>query len=177
MNLPVNIGILSLITLAFAAYRWTRRLGPDDTNRRVRSDLVAGGILFAFFAPAIGGIAVTLAISVIALEPKNLMMMVFGLPWFYIFGGVPALLCGIVAGALRPDRPTWRSYVKVAIVGSLFGIGFLLSFSGANREWRDALFPLIVGGVPGMISAFLCSVWFYGKPGSQRAVAPVVAEE
>lgn len=171
MNPPITVGILILATLAAIAWRLTRRHGPHDTGRRIGSDLVAGGILFACFAPGIGGIAVTLVVSAIALDPKNLMMVVFGLPWFYVFGAVPALLCGVVAGALRPERPLWRSYAKVAIVGGLFGTAFVQAFSSKHVEVQNLLFALSVGGLPGMLSAFLCSYGYYGKPGSQRPLA------
>lgn len=168
MNLPISIGILILATLAAITLRFARHR-PDDTGRRIGSDLLAGGILFAFFAPGIGGIAVTLVVSAIALDPKNLMMVIFGLPWFYVFGAVPALLCGVVAGAWRPDRPTWGAYGKVAIVGGLFGIAFVQAFAGKNVELQNLLFALCVGGLPGVFSAFLCAYWYYGKPGSERA--------
>lgn len=167
MKLIITAAILLLATVASVVYRVTRR-SPDDTGHRIRSDIFAGGLMFAFIAPAIGGIAVTLVLSVLSQTPQNLMIMVFGLPWFYLFGVIPALLCGIVAGALRPVRSNWKALGKVALVGLVFGMGAFLPFSGRDAAVRDMVFPLFVGGLPGMLAGFLCAYWFYGKPGSVR---------
>ncbi|MCD0499355.1 hypothetical protein LP085_21020 [Achromobacter sp. MY14] len=167
MKLIITAAVLLLATVASIIYRVTRR-SPDDTGHRIRSDLFAGGLMFAFIAPAIGGIAVTLVLSAISQTPRNLMIMVFGLPWFYLFGVIPALLCGVVAGALRPVQSTWAALGKIALVGLVFGMGSFLPFSGREAAVGDVVFPFFVGGLPGMLSGFLCAYWFYGKPGSVR---------
>lgn len=167
MRLFITVSILILAALAFVVYRYAQR-APGDTPRRIGSDVLAGAIMFALFAPAIGGAAVTITISAIAMAPKNLMMLIFGLPWFYIFGAVPALLCGAVAGALRPARATWWSYAKVALVGGVFGVGFVQAFTSREFEWQELNGALAIGGPAGVLSAFLCSMWLYGKPGSTR---------
>ncbi|MBB1592620.1 hypothetical protein [Achromobacter sp. UMC46] len=163
MAIPLVLGALLLATLAAVARRFWRPR-PDDTRRRIFSDLLAGGIIYAFAAPAIGGIGVVLALAAITLDPQTLMMMLYGLPWFYLFGAVPALLCGVVAGALRPARPAWRDYARLALVGGLFGFSFLAAFTHRDMEWSDLMFALCVGGLTGLVSAFLCAYWFYGKP-------------
>lgn len=167
MRLFITVSFLTLAALAFVAYRYAQR-APGDTPRRIGSDVLAGAIMFALFAPAIGGAAVTITISAIAMAPKNLMMLIFGLPWFYIFGAVPALLCGVVAGALRPARASWWSYAKVALVGGVFGVGFVQGFTSREFEWQELNGALAIGGPAGVLSAFLCSMWLYGKPGSTR---------
>ncbi|KAG0732371.1 hypothetical protein G6F23_014385 [Rhizopus arrhizus] len=50
------LGLLLLGTLAAVGYRF-RHPKPDDTRRRIVSDLVAGGLMYAFIAPAVGGAA------------------------------------------------------------------------------------------------------------------------
>ncbi|WP_156329959.1 hypothetical protein [Achromobacter piechaudii] len=167
MKLTITAAILLMAALASIAYRLTHR-SPDDTGTRLRSDIISGALMYAFFAPAIGGIAVTLVLSILSQDPKNLITMIFGLPWFYLFGAIPALLCGVVAGALRPLRSSWWAMARIALIGAFFGMGFFLPFTSRDAALSDAAFPFFVGGLPGMLSAFLCAYWFYGKPGTPR---------
>lgn len=168
MALLLVVGVLLLATLAAVAHRFRRRR-PDDTRGRIASDLLAGGLIYTFAAPAIGGAAVVLGVTAASRDLENLMMAIYGLPWFYIFGALPALLCGIVAGALRPTLPSWRYYCLIALVGGLFGTLFLAGFSNRERQWSELLFPLSMGGLPGLVGGFLCTYWFYGK---RRAATP-----
>lgn len=168
MNLYTSVGILLLGVFSAIAYRWKRR-APDEARRRLGTDLVAGGSLFALAAPAIGGTAVITVMAALTRELETLLMLVYGLPWFYIFGFVPALLCGLVAGALRPARPSWLACAGMAAVGALYGSVFLLGFGSQGRSWTELGFPLTMGGAPGALSAFLCARLFYGKPGGRGA--------
>lgn len=164
------LGLLLLGTLAAVGYR-VRHPKPDDTRRRILSDLVAGGIMYAFVAPAVGGATLMLALSAVSRDPQNLMLTVLGLPWFYVFGIVPALLCGIVAGALKPARSTWLALGMMTAAGGLFGFLFLAAFGSRDFTWTDLLFPLSVGALPGIVGALLCTYWFFGRPGRPRAPA------
>ncbi|MFY0476583.1 hypothetical protein [Achromobacter marplatensis] len=168
MRLFLVLGLLLLGILAAVGYRF-RRPRPDDTRRRIVSDLVAGGIMYAFVAPAVGGVALMIGVAIVTLEGQNLITAIFGLPWFYVFGIVPALLCGIVAGALKPVRPTWPALGMMTGVGALCGFLFLSGFGSREFQWTELLFPFVVGALPGMVGAFLCTVWFYGWPGRGRA--------
>lgn len=167
MRLYLVLGLLLLGIAAAVVYR-LRRPRPDDTRRRIISDLVAGAIMYAFTAPAIGGIALMIGVAIATLEAQNLMTAIFGLPWFYVFGVVPALLCGIVAGALKPARPSWGALGTMTVAGGLYGFLFLAGFGSREFQWTELLFPAFVGALPGMVGAFLCTVWFYGWPGRQR---------
>ncbi|WP_447921654.1 hypothetical protein [Achromobacter aegrifaciens] len=166
MNLYISVGILLLGVFAAIAYRHKRRRAPDEVSRRLGSDLVAGGALYAVAAPPIGGAAVVITLTAITRDPETLLMLAYALPWFYIFGFAPALFCGIVAGALRPARASWRACAAMALIGALYGFVFLLGFGIHNRPWAEELgFPLAVGAAPGAFSAFLCARLLYGKPG------------
>lgn len=164
------LGLLLLGTLAAVAYRF-RHPKPDDTRRRIVSDLVAGGLMYAFIAPAIGGAALMLALSAVTRDPQNLVVAVLGLPWFYVFGIVPALLCGIVAGALKPVLPTWPALGMMTVAGGLYGFLFLAAIGSQDFRWADLLFPLSVGALPGIVGSLLCTYWFFGRPGRPRAPA------
>ena len=164
------LGLLLLGTLAAVGYR-VRHPKPGDTRRRILSDLAAGGIMYAFVAPAVGGATLMLALSAVSRDPQNLMLTVLGLPWFYFFGIVPALLCGIVAGALKPARSTWPALGMMTAAGGLFGFLFLAAFGSRDFTWTDLLFPLSVGALPGIVGALLCTYWFFGRPGRPRAPA------
>ncbi len=170
MNPYISIGILLLGVFAAIAYRWQRRRTMDAAGRRLGSDLLAGGALFAVAAPAIGGAGVIIGLTAATRDPETLLMLLYGLPWFYLFGFVPALLCGIVAGALRPARSSWSACVGMAAVGALYGFVFLLGFGVHERPWQELLgFPLTVGAAPGAVSALLCARILYGRSGSRGA--------
>lgn len=162
----ISAGTLLLGALAAIAYRRKRQRAMDTAGRRLGSDLVAGGALYGVAAPPIGGAAVIIALTAATRDPENLLMLVYALPWFYIFGFVPALLCGIVAGALRPAHPSWRAYAAMGLVGAVYGFVFLVGFISQGRPWQEELgFPLTIGAAPGALSAFLCARLLYGKPG------------
>lgn len=170
------LGLLLLGTLAAVGYRF-RRPKPDDTRRRIFSDVVAGAIMYAFAAPAVGGVALILALTVVTRDLQNLMTAIFGLPWFYVFGIVPALLCGIVAGAFKPVRPTWPALGMMTVAGGLYGFLFLGAFGSQEFRWTDLLFPLSVGALPGTVGSFLCTLWFYGRPGRPATPATDAAAD
>lgn len=162
----ISAGILLLGVFAAIACRRRRQRAMDTAGRRLGSDLVAGGALYGVAAPPIGGAAVIIALTAATRDPETLLMLVYALPWFYIFGFVPALLCGVVAGALRPAHPSWRACAGMALVGAVYGFVFLLGFISHNRPWQEDFgFPLTVGAAPGALSAFVCARLLYGKPG------------
>ncbi|QKH36885.1 hypothetical protein FOC84_18865 [Achromobacter pestifer] len=164
MNPYISTGILLLGVFAAIAYRRKRQRTMDTAGRRIGSDLVAGGALYGVAAPPIGGAGVVITLTALTRDPETLLMLVYALPWFYIFGFVPALLCGIVAGALRPAHPSWRACAGMALVGAVYGVVFLLGFISHNRPWQEEFgFPLTVGAAPGALSAFLCARMLYGK--------------
>ncbi|MGB3432885.1 hypothetical protein [Achromobacter sp.] len=170
MNPIISVGILLLGVFAAIAYRWKRQRAADASGRRLGSDLLAGGALFGVAAPAIGGAGVITGLTLATRDPETLLMLLYGLPWFYLFGFVPALLCGVVAGALRPARSSWLACAGMAAIGALYGFVFLLGFGIHDRPWQELLgFPLTVGAAPGAVSAFLCARTFYGKPRGRSA--------
>ncbi|KAG1246469.1 hypothetical protein G6F66_015588 [Rhizopus arrhizus] len=73
--------------------------------------------MYAFIAPAVGGAALMLALAAVTRGPQHLIVAVLGLPWFYVFGIVPALLCGVVAGALKPVLPPWPALGMMTVAG------------------------------------------------------------
>ncbi|CAB3930404.1 hypothetical protein [Achromobacter insolitus] len=166
----ISAGILLSGVFAAIAYRRKRQRAMDTAGRRLGSDLVAGGALYGVAAPPIGGAGVVMGLTAATRDPETLLMLVYALPWFYIFGFVPALLCGVVAGALRPAHPSWRACAGMALVGAVYGFVFLVGFISHNRPWQEELgFPLTVGAAPGAVSAFLCARLFYGRPGGRGA--------
>ncbi|CAB5511664.1 hypothetical protein LMG26857_00952 [Achromobacter anxifer] len=169
MNPYISVAILLVGVFAAIAYRRAQRDAPGQAGRRLGGDLVSGGALYGVAAPPIGGAGVILALTAITRDPETLLMLVYALPWFYIFGFVPALLCGIVAGALRPAQPSWLACAGMALIGAVYGFVFLLGFGSSNRPWQESFgFCLSIGAAPGAFSAFLCARLLYGKPGRRN---------
>lgn len=170
MNLTLCLGALLLVTLVCVIYR-LRHPNPGDTGRRIISDVFAGAAIYAFLAPLAGGIAVTLGLAIVTWDANSLMLALLGAPWFYLFGLVPALMCGAAAGALKPAVPSWRAWGKMTAIGGLYGFSLFLAFSRWEMSWTEFIFPLFVGALPGAIGSAICARLYYGKPGSHPSAA------
>lgn len=154
--------LLLALTLGSIVYRRVRR-SPGDTGRALARDLFAGAAVFAFVGPGVGMIVVAAVMTAAVRSMDSLMMALYGLPWSYIYGLVPALLCGMTAGALKPAAPSWRANLRMGAVGALYGFAFMLMFVGRDMAWRELGFPLVVGALPGAAGAVVAARVFYGK--------------
>lgn len=163
--LLLTVSVLAVLSLAALLWRiWRRPLGktPGDILRGA-----AGGAgLFLALGPPVGVGAFALMVTAAAhdLESlKNLPLMIFMVPYSYLFGGVPALLCGGVAGAFRPARVSWRSYCWPGLLGGLYACVFQLGFGSRDYSWSDLTSLLVMGGIPGLVSGVACARVLYGK--------------
>lgn len=164
--------VLLALTLAAALYRHRQRR-PGDSGRAIGRDMLAGGAIFAFVGPAVGMFAIAVAMSIGTGDPQSLMFALYGLPWAYIFGIVPALLCGMTAGALKPAGRKWPAILRMGVIGAAYAFAFLTTFGSQGRSWAELGFPLFMGAMPGAIAAMVCARILYGKqpkPGTPAAV-------
>lgn len=162
------IGALLLaLTLGSVVYRRKQRRSGDST-RAIGRDVLAGAAIFAFVGPAVGIMVIALTMAVAAWSPDGLMFGIFGLPWAYLFGIVPALLCGMTAGALKPLAPSWRAILRMGAIGAAYAFIFLLTFGGRELSWSSTLFPLYMGALPAAVAGLVCARLLYGKPAAAR---------
>lgn len=159
--------VLLALTLGPVVYRRMQRR-PGDSGRAMAGDMVAGAAIYAFLGPAMGMAVVALIMTIGARSMDGLMLGLYGLPWAYLFGAVPALLCGLAAGALKPLAPSWRANLRMAALGAVYAFTFLLMFSRRDVSWSELGFPLYMGALPGAAAALLCARLLYGKPAPIR---------
>ncbi len=153
---------LLVLTLASVLYRYIRRR-PTDTVGAIALNLLAGAGLYVLLGPALGAITVSVAMTAVSMSPEGLQFMLYGLPWAYIYGIVPALFCGITAGALKPSVSSWRACRRLGAVGGLYGFLFMMGFTSKDGTWNELVFPVFMGALPAAFSATLCARLLYGK--------------
>ncbi|MGE8658875.1 MAG: hypothetical protein ACN6O8_19205 [Achromobacter sp.] len=162
-----SIGALALLSLAVLAWRIVRR-PPGQTPGGIARAAAGGAALHLFMGPPIGVLVLWLMLSVAARSAEHLVTSILLIPWSYLVGGVPALLCGLVAGACTPAAVSWRSYCGTALLGGLYGTVFILGVAMREGDWIALTFPLLAGGVPGLIAGAVCGRVLYG---GRRAAA------
>jgi len=165
--LYITGAVLLALTLCSIVYRRMQRR-DGESGRAIGRDVAAGAAIYAFVGPAVAIFVIAVSMAIITLSPNNLMFALFGLPWSYIFGIVPALLCGMIAGALKPLAPSWTAIVRMGFIGAVFAFAFLLTFGGRDLTWSSTVFPLYMGALPGSIAGLLCARLLYGKPAPTR---------
>ncbi len=163
--LLLTVSVLVVLSLGALLWRiWRRPIGK--TTGDILRGAAGGAGLFLALGPPVGAGAFALLLTAAAhdLESlKNLPLMIFTVPYSYLFGGVPAVLCGGVAGAFRPARVSWRSYCWPGLLGGLYASCFQLGFGSRDDSWSDLTALLAMGGIPGLISGVACARVLYGK--------------
>ncbi|SEJ10247.1 hypothetical protein [Achromobacter sp. NFACC18-2] len=165
--LYITGAVLLALTLGSVVYR-RRQRRDGDTARAIGRDMAAGAAIFAFVGPPVGIAVIALFMAVVAWSSDGLMFGIFGLPWAYIFGIVPAMFCGLTAGALKPLTPSWLAILRMGAIGAVYAFAFLLTFGGRDLSWSSTLFPLYMGAVPAAVAGLACARLLYGKPAPAR---------
>lgn len=163
----ISGALLLALTLGSVVYRRMQRR-EGESARAIGRDVVAGAAIYAFVGPAVGIVVIALSMAAVTWSADSLMFAVFGLPWSYIFGIIPALLCGMTAGALKPVAPSWLAILRMGVIGAIYAFAFLLTFGGRDLTWSSTLFPLYMGALPAAIAGLLCARLLYGKPAATR---------
>lgn len=165
------VGVLAALSLTALLWRIWRRPAGKTAGDILRGAAGGAGLFLALGPPA-GTVVFALFITIAGhdLESlKNLPMMIFLVPYSYLFGGVPALLCGVAAGAIRPARVSWRSYCWAGLLGGLYATAFQAGLASRDFTWSEFHVLLLLGGLPGLAGAVVCARILYGK--SSKAAA------
>jgi hypothetical protein len=140
-----------------------------DLPQRLGST-IEGALFFGIFAPPIGSIPVSLALSINHLygyrgEDNHLLysvMSFFGLALLsYVFGGIPAMLVGAIAGFSRHWPSPKVRLAAIAILGGVFSLGFAFSLGATDLETRSDI-KLIFGFfvIPGIFGGAVTAIRF-----------------
>ncbi|WP_063581385.1 hypothetical protein [Achromobacter ruhlandii] len=166
--LLLSVYLLAAVSLGVLSWRMSHR--PDGkTHGDIARSAAAGAALFAALAPPVGTLIFALFLAIAAKSLETLFTSMFLVIWSYLYGGVPALLCGLVAGACRPAVVTWRSYCWPGLLGGLYAFVFLAGFAVRDSSLIELGFPLFLGGLPGLVSGAVCARVFYGRPQATAA--------
>lgn len=160
--LLLSVCLLAAASLGVLTWRIVRR-PAGKTRADIARPAAAGAALFAALGPPVGTLVFALFLAIAAMSLESLFTSIFLVPWSYLYGGVPALLCGLVAGACRPEVVTWRSYCWPGLLGGLYAFVFLLGFAVRDNTLSELGFPLFLGGLPGLISGAVCARVLYGR--------------
>ncbi|CAB3864317.1 hypothetical protein [Achromobacter piechaudii] len=138
---------------------------PGDTTRKLALRVLAGGLLYGAIGPALG-----LAVVPLTLTIPDSLQNITGLQVAYLIGGIPALMCGMTAGALKRVPFDWSVPAAVCGAGALYGYVFMLPIVGVDRirSWTEAL---QIGALPGLAAAALCSIPFL-RMGAKKTTTP-----
>lgn len=131
------------------------------------SNIFKGALYFGVLAPPIGSIAFTLGLAVALLFSGHFVEIVYLVPgafsfalFSYIFGGVPALATGAIAGWFRHSLNSKGKHIAIGILGGVLCFAFGAVTYLHTFEWPDirTLFLLFVA--PGIVGGAFTAVMF-----------------
>jgi hypothetical protein len=73
----------------------------------------------------------------------------------WIYGALPALACGALAGALKPWLPRWRGALACALVGTALAAGWFWAM-----DWSSTLRALWAPALSGALGGGLVGAWY-----------------
>ncbi|WZB76343.1 hypothetical protein WJ972_11505 [Achromobacter insuavis] len=141
--LLLSVCMLAAASLGVLTWRIARRPAGKTPGDMARS-AAAGAALFAALGPPVGTLVFALFMAIATISVEALFTSIFLVPWSYLYGGVPALLCGLVAGACRRHR-----VMALVLLAGVAGRSLRLRFPAGLRGAR--LHPARTGlsAVPG----------------------------
>lgn len=131
------------------------------------SNILKGVLYFGVLAPPIGsvaftfGMAVTLVFSGHSAEIIYLVPGAFSFALFsYIFGGVPALATGAIAGWFRHSLNSKGNYIAVGILAGVLCFAFGAMTRLHTFEWPEIRTLLLLFVAPGIFGGALTAALF-----------------
>jgi hypothetical protein len=141
--------LLRVLACRRAAGHW--KIAAFDGCR----DALCGGLLFAALAPPLGLVAVMLP-ALLAEHSRAALAALGMLPLLaWIYGALPALACGALAGALKPWLPRWRGALACALVGTALAAGWFWAM-----DWSSTLRALWAPALSGALGGGLVGAWY-----------------
>lgn len=138
--------------------------------RRRLGNTIEGAVFFGIFAPPTGSIPVSAALSIYHLYAYRgddnhavyTIITFVGLALLsYVFGAIPALLVGAIAGFSRHRQGKKARATAAAILGGILSVGFAVSL---GLPQVDQVGILMICGfflIPGIFGAAVIAVQFF----------------
>lgn len=154
------LGLIVLLAAAAVIHRSLRR-DDGDTPLTLARQVLAGLLIYGLVGPLIGLVIVKLLIPI-----PQLTWDVDGVQIAYLIGGLPAMMCGVTAGAVKrrpPASASWPRFTLVCASGAVYSFAMLLSIIGVDRM-SAAGDAIRAGAIPGLVAAIVCSLLFLRTP-------------
>ena len=187
MNTIINLYLLPLVAFALLGVIWRMRsavraseavaagghaaIGGKvaDTPALALRDILMGGVLYLMLGPlaALATLALGAAISNMNVEAFT-RILVAGVQTAYLFGAMPALCTGLLAGALRTSRWSWGRFGLTAAAGM---VGTMVLYLGNfHHRWPgDPVGPaFLLVGLPALAGTAIMTAVFYSRPWRMR---------
>jgi hypothetical protein len=87
----------------------------------------------------------------------------------YLFGAVPAIATGLIAGLLHPWLFEWRGYLLIGALGGVLACASAVMFSLVNASPLD----LLVMFLPGFVAGSICARLHGGPPNNSFKPKPL----
>ena len=141
---------------------------------------IEGALFFGVFAPPLGSIPLSLAVGIAHLFGKrNNHLLDFPITVFstamlsYIFGLVPALVVGAIAGSLRQSSISRSRFLTIiGIFGGIASLGYAVYIGsiGLGRESHMVLLAVFL--IPGIFGGAITAAWFSPRSRGQASLQP-----
>lgn len=118
-----------------------------------------GMALFGLLGPAIGMLVIALPALVILGGWSSGSFLAL-IPAVYFIGGIPAVICGLLAGTVRTSLTRLQGSVVAGVAGSVCSVGYHLLVFGHHAIGR----AVVLIAAAGFISGLACGFVFFAPP-------------
>lgn len=154
----MGVLIVLIVPIVLGEILWRRlALKTDGKGPPPEPGVLAHTLLFGFVGPPLG-LAALLAFAMV-MEQRvpvggDMTDSLIALAAFsYAAGGVPALLCGFIAGFWRRGLLGWLGWICIPVFGALLSLAFLMATGLFHANAQDIILAVLCG-VLGALGSF-----------------------
>ena len=126
-----------------------------------------GIVLFGLLGPAIGMLVIALP-ALVMLSGWSSDSLLALIPAVYFIGGIPAAICGLLAGTVRTRLNRLQGSIVAGVTGSACSVAYYLLVFGHNAIGRAV--ALIAAA--GLISGLGCGIVFFAPRSYAYTASP-----
>lgn len=133
-------------------------------------NILKGALYFGAIAPPIGSIAFTTGMALTFIVSGNFAEIIYLLPaavsfalFSYVFGGVPALFTGAIAGWFRDSQKLKRRYITLGGLAGVLSFCFGAAIHLRAFNWDEIQALLLLFFVPGIFGGTVTAALFWSR--------------
>lgn len=184
MNTFFNLYLLPLVAFALLGVIWRMRRAAQAGDARGMAnggsiaadapalalrDILMGGTLYLMLGPLAALVALAAGVAIGTFNADAFTrILVAGVQTAYLFGAMPALCTGLLAGALRTSHWSWGRFGLTASAGT---VGSMVLYLGNfHGRWPgDPVGPaFLLVGLPALVGTAIMTAVFYSRPWRMR---------